>query len=229
LSVEPQFRRWPRRLRDAALPGVLGLFIMLFGLRQTVAALILVPENRTIVALQGLESPDPAALDRLVAAEQTSLHLHETAEGWSNLGLALAVSAGPGDTARLAEAKRAVIQSLIDAPANPYVWTRLAVLDQMTGADRTEIRDSWRMSYLTGPNEERLHIPRITIAIGIWPELTGADRANVFTELHATWVIDKSAVVDLARDSFTTNLIRASLVNDLPSMFAFDKMMKQKN
>ena len=216
---------------DIVIPVLLGCFLIVFGLRQAGPALLLLPVSATIDAMREQKDVPPEALDSLISAERTSLALRESAVGYSDMGLALTLRARAVDNPKelLEQARDALTRSVALSPANPYAWIRLATVQQSLGADTALIAKEWRMAVMTGQNEERLRLPRIKTALGIWPELTPTDRANVFTDIRALWRQDKTTLLQEAAVPFSANVIRAALVVDLPELIAFEKALKEKN
>lgn len=216
---------------DIVIPAILGCFLIIFGVRQAVPALLLLPVSATIDTMREQKDATPEALDSLISAEKASLALRESAVGYSDMGLAMTLRAGTAGNSQelLEQARDALIRSLSLSPANPYAWIRLATVQQSLGADSALVAKEWRMAVMTGQNEERLRLPRINIALGIWPELTPADRANVFTDIRSLWRQDKAPLLQEAITPFSANVIRAALVVDLQELVAFEKALKAKN
>lgn len=220
-----------RRLRaDLLVTATIGLFLLFFGLRQAISALIVLPSNPTLKAIDEQRAVSADALTRLIGAEQSALAIQETAEGWGNLGLALSLQYRPNSTDRatLRQARQAVVRSLSLAPADPYNWMRLAVVELILGTDYKQVATDWRMAFLTGPNETQLRGARAALAITLWTQLSDADRDSLFTDIRGAWHENKDAVVAMAADPFTANVIRAALVVDLSKLIAFEKMLADK-
>lgn len=82
----------PTRSRiDVVLMALIGIALVIFGFRQSIAGLTTLPGNATLLALQSLQPVSAEQIDRLIAEEKQALTLQETAERWSNLSTALAV------------------------------------------------------------------------------------------------------------------------------------------
>ncbi len=214
---------------ELVLAAVVGVSLLFFGLRETISAAILWPSNATLKQIDELQTVAPDALSRLISREETSLAIRDSAEGQGNLGLALALLAerNANDKAMLEKAQHALVRSLSSAPADPYVWTRLAIVRQHLGFDPRQIADDWRMAEMTGPNEDRLRIPRLGLAVSLWSELTESDRAVLFTDIRAAWNEDRDSVAKIASDAFTANVIRAALAVDVPQLLAFETRLKE--
>jgi hypothetical protein len=206
-----------------------GLWLMIFALRQLIAALLVVPGGPTLARLQHLEPAPAGALARLIDTQSRSLAVLDSAGGWSNLGLALALqsetSPAPERAALLGRAEAALRTSVSLAPANPYVWTRLAIVRQTAGADDGELLGYLRLSWLTGPSEERLRVPRIRLVLGHWGALTEKDRQFLFRDIRDAWAWQREDVLPVADTPFAVNVVRAALVPDPASLTAFDKAL----
>jgi hypothetical protein len=146
------------------------------------------------------------------------------------LGLALAIEADGAAPARraalLGDAAVALEDSLSRAPANPYVWTRLALVRQSLGADDAELLRYLRLSWQTGPNEERLRLSRIRLALQHWTMLQGQDRPSLFTDIRYAWRDNPDDLISVARSDFIRNVIRAALLPDLPALTAFEAALQ---
>jgi hypothetical protein len=224
--------RAPARNRVVALAVIVpfGLLLSLGGVRQFAAGLLSLPGNATLSALQERSSVAPSDLDAYIATEQRSLAILDRADGWSNLSLAYAVRSDSSDERHslLVQARDAASRSLALAPANPYAWARLAVIEQQLGYDNAVVAGHWRQSVTTGPNEDRLFVARITLAIALWPDLTRDDHAEVWREIRDLWSMNQGTVLALARDDFSSNVIRAALAVDLQQFRIIDQMLKDR-
>lgn len=215
---------------DLAFGALLGAFVTLFGLWQAIPALSLLPSSQTVSEIQSLAPVSPGQLDKLIEAERTALPIRGTAGDWSNLGIALALKSEQGDQdhALLNQSKDALKHSLELAPANPYLWIRLAIIDAAQEMEASSQLDEWRMSVMAGPNELRLGVPRTVIAIPLWDYLNTSDRQAVFTDIRNGWRSDPLKIMTLANSTFSTNVIRASLASDLPILLTFEKALKDR-
>jgi hypothetical protein len=217
---------------DVVLPLAGGIWLAVFGLRQVVAALLIVPSNATLERIQNLEPVTPVALVGLADRQSNSLAVMDSAAGWSNLGLALALQAESASAADRADLLTRTVEalrtSLTLAPANPYVWTRLAVVRHSTGARDAEIMRYVRLSWMTGPNEERLRLPRIGLTLGHWSAVTEADRQSLLEDIRHAWDLRHEDILPLATSPFATNVVRAALIPDLANLRTFEKALSAK-
>ncbi len=224
----------PSPVRRALFLGTFAAFsafLMVCGGRQLVAGLLGLPANAVLNRLQERTGTvDTHLLHRFAATEQASLAMRSQAAGWSSLGLALAIEAERDDTAErsvlLGQARQAVVESLALAPANPYAWSRLAVIEQALGEDRGVAASHWRLAVMTGPVEDWLYLARARTAIALWPELTDKDHAAVFSAIQWLWRYQAPSVLQLAEDPFSLNVVRASLAADPRQLIAFEKLKK---
>lgn len=218
------------RIAAPAVIVPLALFLFLAGTRQFAAGLAVLPGNATLSALRERTSVAPADLDSFIATEQASLALLDRADGWSNLSLAYALRAETSEDrmSLLVKAHDAVSKSLALAPANPYGWARLAAIERQLGYENAAVAGHWRQSVTTGPNEDRLFVARIGMAVTLWPDLTRDDQAEVWREIRDLWSMDQGTVLSLARDDFSTNVIRAALAVDLQQFRLFDRMVRDR-
>jgi len=224
LQQAVQFRK------DAILLLVLGIGLILLGARQFVPALYLLGDGEILGATQQTRSESAGSLAQLIADETSALSLRETATGWSDLGQALMQQAAAhgAPPALVHEARQALITSLALAPAEPYVWTRLAIADQLLDIPTDRKVADWRMAYMTGPNELSLQALRMQLAIPLWPDLSNDDHEAVFADILGGWRKDPNSVLSAARDTFSTNIIRAALVRDIPELVKFDRLLRDR-
>jgi hypothetical protein len=224
---------WPAHFRiDRIIQLGTGLFLLVCGSLYAIAALLMAPSQATLEALRSLTVIPPQAVERLIDDQGRALEVLQSGAGLSNLGLALATkaesSAGGERAELLSRSEKTLRASLSLAPANPYAWLRLALVEQAEGKDAQEIVTAWRFSRETGPNENLLWIPRISLAVAYWPSLSNDDRWSVLSDVRHAWHLDSEQVLDLARDNFTANVVRAALVIDLPEFFQFEKALRER-
>jgi tetratricopeptide (TPR) repeat protein len=210
------------------LAVIIGIALACFGIRQALASLAMVPSGPTVETLRLLKDVSKEDLERLVDNENRALALLDSPRDWSNLGLALSLQ---GEAAadksqrseRLLQADQALRQSLSLAPANPYVWLRLALVRQANGGEPKDVLAPWRMSIVTGPSEDRLWKARIRMGVDYWPNLTEFDRQTVFADVRRAWTKDWTDVMSIATNPFTINVIRAALLTDFAEYTNFEK------
>jgi hypothetical protein len=212
----------------------LGLGLSGFALRQMIAALATIPSNSAVTAAQLLNPVPETDLDGWIENETRALSVLETGSDWSNLSLALAMKGGAmTDPDRrkvlFVRADGALQRSLRLSPANPYAWERLALLRQAFGAEPRDVINAWRMSILTGPNEDRLWIQRVRTAIDNWATLTDADQQAAFADIQHAWNRDPMSVVDIAVNPFTINVIRAALVADFINISNYERALRDRH
>ena len=169
----------------------------------------------------------------LIELHRLALTVLERASTWSTLGLALALQADASPPeqrpALLGRADAALRTSLSLAPANPYVWTRLAIVRQSEGAEDVELVRYLRLSWRTGPNEERLLVPRIGLALKHWGTITELDRSRVFRDIRVAWDSRRDEILPLADTAFGANVIRAALLPDRVSLASFEAALSARH
>jgi hypothetical protein len=201
-----------------------GIFLISAGLIEFIPSIILKRDQGTILGIQLLEPIPRGDITQLIADEELSVTIRNNPTDWSNLGLARIIALDSNnDAGGLVKAREALVESLKLAPANPYVWARLTLIDELQMAPQATILRDWRMSILTGSNEERLRPLQIRLAIDLWPYLTSADRMTVYSQIRATWSYAPATILDIAIAPFQANIIRAGLVTNLEDLSQFEK------
>lgn len=219
-------------LAATALVLLAGLGMTYFGTMRVVTGLTLLPSDPTLDSIQQLKPVPDAALDRLIAAQASALAVTDDSRIWGYQGLALGLKASLAQQAGTSadkvsalrdEAKDALVKSLQGAPANPYVWTRLAVLTEEAEGPPETALSYWRYAQLTGPNEPRLRLARIKTGILLWSLMNDADRATLARDLVNSWPADQEGIVTLADNDFARAVVRSSLLADLQKLMQFEK------
>lgn len=214
---------------DVVLVLALGIFLLITAARQAAYALTIAPSTQTLDAILDREIVPPSDVDSLIKRETSALNILDTAVGWADLGMAQGLRAsyasGTEEAATLKEAAhQSLIRSLVRAPANPYIWLRLAVLRLDQGAPDSEILTYWRQSHLTGPNENRLYLARIGTGLGLWNDMTTADRQALFHDIQYDWPQNQNELVGMAAKPFSRAVIRSALLADLTKLRAFEEI-----
>jgi hypothetical protein len=209
-----------------SLPLAGGLGLMVFASRSLLSAAMLAPSASILDGLQHLRPASTAELARLAYDLKQSLAVQQTAASWSALGMVLALQAevapAPDRSVLVESATAALRSSLGMAPANPYVWARLALVREGAGDQAAEILRYLHMSWETGPNEERLRPTRIGLALRHWQDVPDSDRPALFEDIRNGWASAPEGILALVRTSADANVVRASLVTNLGQLASFE-------
>jgi hypothetical protein len=209
-----------------------GTLLLFCGFRQAVASISLLPTTDVLDQIELLEPVGPDSLRALITDQRFSLSVLDDPATASGLGLALSLQATAGrsvDADGVDEAKHLLMHSVALAPANPYVWTRLALLS----SSPEETLRYWRLSKATGPNEIRLRLIRVKLALPIWQIMTKRDHEDVFDDVFYAWPSltnddDLKFVNMAAEDPLARAIIRSALLRDLARLADFEKRLAMK-
>lgn len=105
-------------------------------------------------------------------------------KAFAELTLARALGPTRGHGAELLEAARtSTLMGLEYSPTQPVAWYRLAYIRTLQGAGAPEIEEALTESILTGPGVRRLLIPRIQMALTIWPSLSPDFKQLIYQQI----------------------------------------------
>jgi hypothetical protein len=206
-------------------------FLIFFGARQFLSDIEVSANRETLENLQDGKLQAVSRILSLADAEKTSLSIVGSAKSFSDLSLAQSSLASTTDDeiekkALLAQARENLRASVIQAPANPYAWLRLALISKALGAPDSDAYKYWQMSVMTGPNEDKILTPRITLAVDLWPLLNNADRKAAFADIRNLYAHDHGWQIANEASPFMVNVIRAALVTDMVRFKEYDAFEK---
>ncbi len=207
--------------------------LVLLGLRQFTADILVAPERDILADLQDGKPRSNDDILALISAEKNSLAVAPSPQTLSDLSLAQATLAAGSDNpdaklALLSEARGNLLKSLQAAPANPYAWVRLAMLSRALDRPDEEIYKYWQLSVMTGPNEDKILTPRILLGVDLWPLLGPSDRQSVFADIRNLWAHDHGWQIANDASPFMVNVIRAALVTDIKIFLEYEVFEKAR-
>jgi len=114
-------------------------------------------------------------------------------------------------------AQSSVEQSVLVAPAEPYVWYRLAFLRMQGGEDfYPAAKGALVYSVLTGPREKPLLFERIGTAIRMWDQLSEDEMALMEDQILWADQVDRARLIQMAkRNRKSLTIIFAAMAKDL--------------
>lgn len=163
-----------RRQRPVPTPGarpagaaamLVGMALMILALPGLGAALSRIPGDPVLQDLRAGTPVAPAALWRLHDSRTAALRWRADARALAERALVDALRAdtpafGPGTgatgAARLRAAERDLTAALGAAPADPYTWTRLALIRWRLGRPAASVQAALDAARITGPHNRRL-------------------------------------------------------------------------
>ncbi|MGB1548249.1 MAG: hypothetical protein ACPHIA_06945, partial [Alphaproteobacteria bacterium] len=187
--------------------GASAIFLGIFGLFLSVPILagdlLLKPGNGTLYRIQERKTVTPEGIGRLIDSRQRALEWWNSEHVWADLGLAHLVHSAwvdkPQARSELAAAHEALKQSLNLAPANPYVWTRLAYVNYLLQGVSGEMVNALRMALITGPNEQFIAHVRLELGLLAWGSLTGGDRKLIERQAVRAWTFNPDRALEITR------------------------------
>lgn len=153
------------------------------------ASLNHVPVDSAIDKLNNNKTLSDAKLAELIATAQTSIELHDNPRYWEDLSALFfyrAQQQGLSATA-LKQARHSMEQSLLRAPANAYLWYRLATVDILMQQPADKTAKKLMMSIMVGPNESRYLIPRLSFCLMLFSAFTEHDFDGIRSQVLTAW------------------------------------------
>jgi len=215
--ISPRRRR-PMRVRRATFVALaLAAPLLVLALPRTLAALADLPA-RAVLARVGLRAPvEDREIDLAIASRTRALGWIDDGVGRGGLGLlrlmaadraGLASATGRADLARAAEAHR---RALARAPAQAYVWTRLARIDFLRDGPTAALGPVLAMAVAGAPDDSALRPARLDLAFLAWRRLDAASRAALAGDIARAAATDPLALARLARRRYAIAILRDAL------------------
>jgi hypothetical protein len=150
--------------------GLLGLAVPVLG-----AAVVRLPGDPVIHALRDGAAVDRPDLHRLADSRRAARAWRLDARDLTDLAMAEAwlaeartVRGGAPPRVRLLAAEQALAQAIRLRPADPYAWTRLAVVRHALDRPMAEVAAALEGARRTGPNTRRLEALRARLAGAVY-------------------------------------------------------------
>ncbi len=206
-----------RGILAGALSIAAGLALAAAAVPLAGSGLAEVPGNSVLRRLHD-GNPGATALRQLIRSREASLAWRQTGRAAKELGLArmmLAESAPETERAgQYALAERALLRGLALAPADPYAWTRLALVRMALARPAQEVARALVPALASGPNEEALLRPAARAALYGWEGLDADGRRGARSLVGAAWRADPvgtaSAAAALGRAELLAYLVLPS-------------------
>lgn len=206
------------RARRATLVALaLAAPLLALALPRTVAALVDLPA-RAVLARVGLRAPvENREIDLAIDGRARALDWIDDGVGRGELGLlwltaanraGLESAAGRADLSRAAEAHR---RALARAPAQAYVWTRLARIDFLRDGPTPALGPVLALAVASAPDDPALRPARLDLAFLAWRRLDAASRATLADDIAGAAAADPLALARLARRRYAIAILRDAL------------------
>ncbi len=157
---EPSVERGRGAHAAGWITALMGAGCLALALPIAGAALSRLPGDAVLADLRAGEAPGSADLYRLAKSRLRAADWRSDprdAAAHALVQIVLAERAGSRDPARLRVAERALIAVLADAPADPYAWTRLALVRWRLGRSLGSTEAALDAARRTGPHSARLN------------------------------------------------------------------------
>jgi hypothetical protein len=181
------------QLQLVILSGVMGAALLAMAVPRTLAAWYNAQAEPALHKLQTQGEASPQDLARGLAALQQSLYWNSSARRLGDLSLlelAQAISLPPEDPLRrslLALSHRHLVESLVANPADGFGWLRLAMERELLGAPGRAIAAALAKSLDVAPNVRPLWLPRATMFLAYWLELSSDELLAMKNHLQIVW------------------------------------------
>lgn len=173
---------------------LLSITLFFMALPRVRASLNHIPVDSAIDKLNNNKTLSDSKLAQLIATAQTSIELHDNPRYWQDLSALFFYQAqqqGLSNTA-LKQAQHSMEQSLLRAPANAYLWYRLATIDILMQQSADKAAKKFMMSIMVGPNESRYLIPRLSFCLMLFSAFTEHDFDGIRSQVLAAWALSPS-------------------------------------
>ena len=114
------------------------------------------------------------------------------------------------------------------APANPFVWTRLAYAQSLLTGPSPSVASALRMALLTARYEPRLLFIRLELCLRSWSYFKSDDHQLVFQQVRLAWRKNGRRLVDLAVETGQVNVVRAALLGSRKDLSGFEKRLGKR-
>ena len=175
----------------------IGVLLITMALPRLGASIAAAPGDPVANAIQIGYTVNADKLQTLETSRRLMAKWTTDGRAQTDLGLAQVWRAyhlgykSPDGKNELIKAIDSIKTGLALAPANSYAWLRLShALYVQNGATTKEAVSALRMSLITGPYETRALIPRLTLAVEMWPDVATLEKEtlvqNIILAVHLT-------------------------------------------
>jgi hypothetical protein len=214
----------PTRAGQLLLLGLAALLLALAG-PHFLLRLNTLDITPTTERLKADKAVSAAELDNYIKSQQQAYESTGRAEFAEQLAMGLTTrNAARQGTIDLAMTITAQQASLAKAPANPYGWLRLAYLYyQREGASAVAVL-AYQNSLLTAPNEGRLLVPRITLAVLLETNLLTNLREQLPAMIRVAYEFDSGGLAKAAYQYSYVSVVEQVLADNPAKLLRFQQM-----
>ena len=214
------------------LVAIAAAAILYLGIPRTIAAFIMLPDDRTLRNIRAGEAVEPQRLEWFVTSRRRALAWIESGRVRNDLGLAellLALPAEPEaepDQERIGRASGAFHDGLSSAPASPHAWTRLAYAEMLAAGPSSSVASALTMSMLTARYEPDLLFARLELCLINWSYFSRSDRDQVLDQVRIAWRQAPDRLVKVAIGSNGLGAVRAALARTPKDLSEFEQRLR---
>lgn len=210
----------------AGFLAVIGVVLIALAVPRLVSGITLAPHGETVARLGTLERlpmPPQPALYAAAESRRMALMAVKSGKSYAELGalqIAQARVAGFGSRAGgvlLDHAIGTLRASLALSPAQPYVWTQLALAVYAREPANENLPRLIRFATEMAPYEPRLVVRRADLGLAAWDRLDDPTRGLIAAQIRLAASHAPLALADAARRSGRFNTVRA-VVDDNPAL-----------
>lgn len=194
---------------------LLSIALLCMALPRVRASLNNVPVDFAIDKLNNNKAISNIQLTQLISTTQTSIALHDSPHYWEDLSALFFYQAQQKNlsTPILKQAQHSMEQALLRAPANAYLWYRLAVIDILLQQPTEKTAKKLMMSIMVGPNESKYLIPRLSFCLMLFPSLTENELDSIISQILIAWSLSpvdflRTCASNQAYMNIITNLLK---------------------
>lgn len=218
---------------------LISISMLVITFAQLKASLNYIPVNFAIDILNNKKQADTAQLKNLLAITKLSINLDNNPRYWQSLSELLvyqALAQGLFNNEAIESLKQAeqdIKYGLSLAPANAFLWYRLAVVQSLLYRPSKKIVNSLLLSIMTGPNEVGYLIPRLNLSLMLFSSFSKDDLDFLRTQIiNAFELSPENFLNTCVYNKERLNLITTLLNNKHPAIIytirlSFEKTHRQ--
>lgn len=222
----------PKKVPVVAATLLLAGGLSYLAIPRTIAAVLAIPGNVVLENIQTGRTVSKRDLNLLIKSREDVLRWVDSGRYRTDLGLAwLLLAEGRGgdaeyDGEKLAIGLQELKTGLAKAPARPYVWTRLALVELLISGPSPTVDRAMHMSILTDPYNPKLLSVRLQLAFEAWESLSDVSRTLVHEQIRLAWRRAPDELVQIAVETERTDIIRSSLENSVGDLTELERRMQ---
>jgi hypothetical protein len=200
---------------------VIVLFIagtlLYLAIPRFAAAIATLPSGPILAEIQENKPVSLTVLSILIKSQQRGLSWHQSARGWTDLGLAQVLAAQKTQDTKvrsklLRDAQDSLVNGLSLGPSNAYAWARLAYVDLAINGLSPSVTQKISLSISRGPYDRRLVFPRLQLYFLAWSTFDKSTQQIVLDQVLYAWSIDPTETVALATKFERIGIVYAALI-----------------